>query len=355
MSAEPSDLKKIKILFVGDLNLGTRSLLRSQNLNDLGHEVDSISFVKLPFVQGIDKLSFLDRVLWKLKIPIDFLGYNKKIISHVKEKHYDVLWIDKGVYIYPWILKSVRQLQPQIKILSCSEDDMFARHNQTLWYLKGLPLYDMVFTTKVYNLEELKKLGARKTKLFLDSFDQNLHRPMSLSSEDRLKYGCDVGFIGTYEPDRAEKMLHLANNGIVVTIYGNGWQTMVGHHPNLIVKNQPLYADEYVKFLNAAKINLCFLRKINRDQVTSRSVEIPACGGFMLGERTGRHLDFFSEGSEAEFFGDEVELLEKAKFYLTHEQKRVIIAKNGNQRCQQSGYSMRVQVSEILKNTVSEF
>ena len=98
---------------------------------------------------------------------------------------------------------------------------------------------------------------------------------------------------------------------------------------------------------------MCFLRKINRDEVTSRSVEIPACGGFMLAERTKRHLDFFEEGKEAVFFESNDELLEKVEKYLSDEIVRKQIAEAGNQRCLKSGYNMKAQLSEILRKTIN--
>ena len=134
----------------------------------------------------------------------------------------------------------------------------------------------------------------------------------------------------------------------MVNIYGNGWGKWVGKYPRLIIHNKPLYGKDYVKAINASKINLCFLRKINRDEVTSRSVEIPACGGFMLGERTKRHLDFFAEGTEAEFFDSNEELLQKVKYYLGNEVSRSKIALAGRERCVQSEYSMRAQLDKML-------
>lgn len=339
------------ILFVGDLNQGTRSLQRSDTLKSLGHQVVSLSFVKVPYIQGVDKPSFFDRVLWKLKIPIDTTAINQKIIEQIKKTNFDVIWIDKGVMIYPWTLKKIRRYRPKIRIVSCSEDDMYAKHNQSLWYLKGLPLYDIVFTTKVYNLTELKDIGALKTELFLDSYDENLHKPAVLTGGDIQKYSASVGFIGSFEQDRAERMLFLAEQGIPVVIYGNGWKAWAHKSPNLIIKNKPLYDKEYVKAICATEINLCFLRKINRDQVTSRSVEIPACGAFMLGERTQRHLDFFQEGVEAEFFSSNAEMLAKVKFYLENKTKREEIAQNGLKRCIDSGYSMSAQLQRMMSIT----
>ena len=69
----------------------------------------------------------------------------------------------------------------------------------------------------------------------------------------------------------------------------------------------------------------------------------------MLAERTKRHLEFFEEGKEAEFFGSNAEMLEKARYYLENNEKREKISRAGRERCMASGYSMRAQLDHILK------
>lgn len=183
----------------------------------------------------------------------------------------------------------------------------------------------------------------------MDAYSEEIHRPWELSEKEKKEYVSDVGFAGSFEEDRAMKMLYLAENGIKVTVWGNDWGPWVGKHPNLVIKNRHLFGADYAKAICATKINLCFLRKINRDEVTSRSVEIPACGGFMLGERTKRHLDFFIEGKEAEFFSSNEEMLSKVNYYLNHDNERKAVALAGRERCIKSGYSMRSQIGQIVK------
>lgn len=338
-----------KILFVGDLNEYGRSFQRFCVLERLGNEVKAFSMVPVPFVPGVDKSSFLERLFWKLKLPLDLTDVNQKIRQAVEAEKFDIVWIEKGNIIWPKTLRFIKKIQPKAKLVSVSEDDMYAKHNRSLYYTRGLFYYDIVFTTKVYNLEELKFLGAKRTELFLDSYDENVHWPMNLGNEDIKNFACDVGFIGTFEKDRAEKMLFLAENGIKVVVWGNGWSAWVGKNLNLIIKNKPLYGDDYAKAISATKINLCFLRKINRDEVTSRSVEIPACGGFMLAEKTKRHLEFFEEDKEAVFFDTKEELLEKVKKYLNNNEDRRKIVEAGTERCIRSGYSTKEQLVKMLK------
>ena len=340
--------KILNLLFVGDLNQGGRSLQRCETLEILGHNVSRISSIPIPFIAGTDHPSLMSRILWKLKLPLDANNENLNIQKIVNQNKFDVVWIDKGVTIHPKTLERIKKKMPKCVLVSCSEDDMYAKHNRSWWYVWGLKYYDIVFTTKVYNLSELKTLGARKTDLFLDSYDENLHRPLILTDDDRENFACDVGFIGTFENDRAEHMLYLAEHGVTVTVWGNGWNGWRNKHRNLVIQNKAVYGEDYVKAINATKINLCFLRKINRDEVTSRSVEIPACGAFMLGERTRRHLDFFEEGKEAEFFDSNEEMLQKVRFYLENNEKRKEIARAGRERCLKSGYSQREQISKML-------
>jgi spore maturation protein CgeB len=147
--------------------------------------------------------------------------------------------------------------------------------------------------------------------MFSQQNDESTHKNFKLSKYEFNKYSSEISAIGAFENERFKSLLYLANHGLKIHVWGNGWDKLENYHPNLIIKKEFLYGVEYAKAISASKININFLRKINRDQVTSRSIEIPACKGFMITERTKRHADFFIENKEAVFFDTDEELLEK--------------------------------------------
>lgn len=341
-----------KILFIGDLNTYGRCYQRYRTLKEMGHEVVAISHTKVSLPGHIEGHSLIYRIFWKMRIPLDTTHVNKQIREGIGKGIFDIVWIEKGNMNWPWTLRYIKKSAPLAKLISCSEDDMYATHGHSLWYRAGLRYYDFVFTTKAYNLAELKTFGAKDTRLFLDSYDEKIHKPMNLTEAEIARFSCDVAAIGAYEDERAQSLLYLAEHGVRVSVWGNNWGGMVNFHPNLVIKNEFLFGEDYTKAICATKINLNFLRKINRDEVTSRSVEIPACGGFMLSERTARHLEFFEEGKEAEFFGSNEELLKKVQHYLEENEARVKIARAGMERCVESGYSVRAQLDKMLCTVV---
>ncbi len=58
-----------------------------------------------------------------------------------------------------------------------------------------------------------------------------------------------------------------------------------------------------------------------------RTLEIPACGGFMLHERSDEVLELFEEGKDVACFSTPQELKEKINYYLNHEEERMQMAK----------------------------
>ena len=188
--------------------------------------------------------------------------------------------------------------------------------------MNGLLLYDIVLTTKSFNIEEVRQLGAKNVIYMGSTYDQKTHRPIILSDREKEKWGCEVGFIGAFEEERYKSMLSIANSGQDVVVRGTSWENFEKRHPLLSVKPGFIAGDDYAKAICATKINLGFLRKACRDLHTKRSLEIPACGGFLLAERTSEHLDMFEEGKEAEFFGSDEELIDKVNYYLQHESER---------------------------------
>ena len=343
----------LSILFVGELLKGKTSHQRFCALEQLGHRVWPVDLTLRSRFTPRAVLSRLSHKLFRMGVPylgpLDLAGINRRILDLACTRSVDVLWLEKGIHVHRSTLQRVKETGQSCTIIGYCPDDMGARHNQSGQFLRSLPLYDVYFTTKTYGVEELKALGCPRVHFVANAFDPNTHRPVTLTAERKKLLGASVGFVGTFEEDRARSMDFLASQGIGVRIYGNDWQSFHPSSPNLRIEGRAVYGDEYAEVLCACDINLCFLRRMNRDRQTQRSVEIPACGGFMLAERTEEHLELFKEGKEAEFFGSDEELVSKVRYYLDHPDERKRIAAAGRERCLRSGYSYHDRLRWMLK------
>jgi len=347
--------KKIKtIIYIGNGNRYTRSYRRLELLKKLGYNVFEKSHQPVSEIGLIEKPALLTRIFHRLRLHRDSVGVNKWLLSIVRtEADIQLVWIDGATNIYPWVLSRLKRVNSNAVLIFLSEDDIIAKHNTSHWFKFGLHNYDHVFTTKQFNIGELNLIGARKVHLVSDSYCKEIHHPCHLTSKEKNIYLADVSAIGAYEEDRYNSLLYIAQKGVKVSVWGGGgWDAYINKHCNLDVKGKYLYGDEYSKAISGSKINLNFLRKMNRDTITSRSVEIPACKGFMLSERTDRQREVFAEGKEADYFSSNEELLRKIKFYLTHNDKRQEIANNGFIECLNKKLSMEDVVSDVIEKSV---
>jgi len=335
------------ILYVGEPRGTSRQ--RAEALRQLGHRVRHV-----PAGPPVGSWRFLPwRVGDRLGRPPDLLGANREIRRAVAREPLDVLWIDKGRSVFPATLRRVRELSPATKILYYSPDDQMNPSNQSAAWRASVALYDLHVTTKSYNVAELRALGARDVLFVDNAFDPEMHRPVDLTPEDERRYRADVGFVGHFERERADTMDRLTREGIDVSVWGPGWRRFRDHGAKLIVRDEMLRGLDYARAINATRINLGFLRRVNRDLQTTRSIEIPACGGFMLAERTDEHRRLFEEGNEAEFFASFEELRDKCRYYLAHEDQRARIAAAGRMRCIAGGYSNRDRLARVLDHLQS--
>ena len=342
------------ILSVGRMSgISNTCRLRTEALKSIADTVDVINSEEKPITLWY-KIAY-HLFLYGLPVHLpDIDNANNKIISCIRNKQYDIIWIDKGITINPSTLKTIKKIQPETVIVSYSPDNMAKRHNQSQNYLECMNLYDMHFTTKSYILEDMKSLGAKQVFFVNKSYEESFHYPRNITEEDVKRLGEDVGFVGAWEKERMDSVLFLSRNGVKVRVFGTKeWQQCKNDNPCLTIEDHGLYNEDYAKSFRCFKISLCFLRKMNLDQQTSRTMEIPACGGFMLAERTKEHMQLFKEGLEAEFFSDNDELLRKCRYYLEHEEERMKIAEAGTIRCKKSGYSnvdtLRSLVDKAMK------
>ncbi len=324
---------------------GGTCLQRKWALEDLGCLVVGVDTGISADLSPLIKLGC--RVRRRVFPSYEIFRINKSVISVARTVQPDIVWIDKGLAITSETLRSIKATCPQAVLVSFSPDDMLNPNNQTEHYLDCISLYDHHITTKSYNVGELQSLGARNVLMIDNSYCRRSHKPVHLTKEQRIKLGGPVGFIGFWEQEREEYMSFLAESDMPVRVWGP-WKRGSTYHPNMTVEGKIAWGEDYATTLCAFDINLCFLRKENRDLQTTRSVEIPACGSFMLAERTDEHLSLFKEGEEAEFFESKEEMCDKVSFYLQHEDLRRKVAFAGYSRCLEQGYSYTERFRQVI-------
>jgi spore maturation protein CgeB len=206
----------------------------------------------------------------------------------------------------------------------------------------ALPEYDCVFFTKRFTeADARRRLRLRASTFLPHGYDPEIHRPWSLSPRDAKQYGHDVVVVATHTPHKETVLdaLVRALPDLDLRIWGNVWSERcrsVGLRPHL--EGAALNGTAYARALQAAHINLAVMSGVVRgasqgDETTTRTFEIPACGGFMLHERSPELLELFEEDREVACFGGVDELIGKIRWGLANPEARERIARAGHARC----------------------
>ena len=290
--------------------------------------------------------SFIYRVFNKLKIPLDNDNLNKRLLDKIKYFKPDIIFIVKGNSIYPWTLKTIKKNYPNIKIVSFSNDNMSLWSNKSIYYQLGINYYDLVVSINIEAYRKIEEFYKGKVLYIDKSYSKKYHKFLEVQNK---QYDCL--FIGTYEKERFETMSFLAQNGIKVDIFGGLWNKadISNISKNLTIHFKELVGEDYNYALANSKIVLGFLRKVNLDTQTSRTIEIPASGGFMIMEYTENQDRLFTKDIEMIYFRTKEELLKKIKYYNTHQKEALSILRNARLRCETDGYEYNNRINEILK------
>ncbi len=330
-----------RLLYIGDLAPGTTSRMRCECLRELGFIVSECATDAIR-PQGL--LKYAGKVANRLRFPLDLAGVNAMILQHAAA--IDVLWLDKANTVLPETLRQVREGFPRVMIIGYSPDDMAQRHCSSRYFHAGLRWYDAFITTKSFGVSELTAEGCRRVIFSPNAYDPATHRPPP--DPMACQKPISVGFIGYFEEARCSSIRRLCEEGIPVTASGPGWPEHRRRLPANATCLPAASGIDYSTRIHETLVNLGFLRKMNRDLQTQRSVEIPACAGFLLAERTSEHLELFTEGMEADFFGDDDELVEKVRHYLANPMECRRIGVRGLERCHRDRYSYRERLADAL-------
>jgi hypothetical protein len=330
----------MRILYYGPIDGNGGSRFRGMQL--LGHEVESV-FERDPIhlsgriIRGIESRLYNGPVTMKV---------NKVFLQRAKEFEPNLLWVEMGRSIYASTLKKIKERFNCLLVNSYSDDFI---HKHSRHYNKSIPLYDYIFTPRKVNYSDYYKLGAKAVGFFWKGYAPENHFPVEVTAKDREYYGSEVSFVGHCEPSTIEIMCALREVFQTIKIWGAGWDRYrLPSSMQKVVQFKSVWYEEYRKVLCGSNIIVHYLSRRAQDTQTSKSFEIPACGAFMLTERTEEHIQSFEEDKEAGFFSSAEELVKKVRFYLKNNTLREQIATAGRERCLRSGYSNHERIKKML-------
>lgn len=357
----------MRILFVGDVRPGQTSRMRMEALRRNGHEVLGVDSAT-PWLSS----TWLNRQVSRrteIGSIVDFI--NLSTVQAAEQFRPDLVWCEKQEFLRA---PTIDRLKRKGSLVAHYTPDPYfwLSWKRTQIMDESMRCFDVIFYCKSYERAQYESLGIPTYFLPLGFCDAT-HIPYKNGSDKSSMFG----FVGGWEPRRQELLASLAEIA-ELKVWGNYWHLALtrgyGIRKHLIlrqlagreafdfsgnaqllkcIEGGEVYGAAYARVLSSATVGVGFLRQVCPDQHTTRSFEIPACGSMLLADRTQEHQELFSEGSEADYFSDETEFLDKCQFYARNPASARRIAEAGRKRALRSGYTysdrMRSAIDDLQK------
>lgn len=300
-----------------------------------------------PFLRPLEQ-SLIHKVGYRLLLrrPLTSWAFNRTLLDEARRFRPHLVLAVKGTYIMPAVLRAIKQ-ETHAFLVNYATDDPFNRANAIPDLRRSISCYDLYACTKRAIMPDIRRAGCPHVAYVRFAYQPAVHFPERPATDAEAEHvRSDVVLIGGADRDRLPYVEALAGiPDLSLALYGGYWT----HYAHLRRFARGFAVGrEYRLALGGTKIALCLVRRANRDGHAMRSFEIPACGAFMLAERTDEHLDLFREGEHAAFFGSAEELVEKVRYYLAHAHEREVIASAGHRHVMAGGHTYRDRLNEII-------
>lgn len=288
---------------------------------------------------------FLSAFLWRLIRRVKFLKdiaikmLSKRLVRLCQKEKPQILLTTKGITISKEALLRMKELG--VKTVNWHLENIYFG-DYYKWFKKIAPHYDLFIKM------DSSKIAGIDTGYLPVAVNPN-HYQIEPNEQERQKYACDICFVGSHYPDRERLLSSLTRFDL--KIFGNAaWQKSSLRNSYC---GGPLSLVETAKVFKCAKISLNFHVKPDTCRgINLRAFEIPAAGGFELSDYRPDAENLFLLGQEIEMYKNEKELVEKAKFFLAHDDLRKKIAQSGQRRILKD-HTFDKRVQELMRICIS--
>ncbi len=273
-------------------------------------------------------------------------GLNRKLHNKVKEEKPDFLFFYSTRLIHARTIKKIKDLGCNI-LIYCNDDPFADYYPKYFWrhLVKSLQYADIGFVYRLKNITDFRSAGCDKVKLLRSYY---IAKRNYYIQDNKIENVPKIVFLGHNEKDEREAYIRqLAESGVTVGVMEKSWEDFETDNPKIAkIKDSHKH---YNEILNATKIAIVFLSKINNDTYTRRCFEIPATKTMMLAPYTEDLAGLFEENKEIVFFRNKEDFVSKANYYLVHEEERDKIAQAGYERIMKDGHEVKDRVRFIMK------
>jgi spore maturation protein CgeB len=260
--------------------------------------------------------------------PVRYADLNRRLLEEAKKFAPQVVLIVMGFHIAPETLHAVKKETGAV-LINYATDDPFNERTSPANVREAIPLYDVYACTKRAMMDDVARAGCENVQYVRFGYHPSVHfAEAPATAEERDRFASDVAFVGEGDGDRRPffKTLMKAIPDLNLALYGGLWDL----NPALRCYHRgTVRGRDFRLALGGAKIAVNLVRAQNRDDHVMRSFEGPACGAFMLNERTEEHVAMLAEDREAAYFESPEELVEKTRYYLNNYAEREQIRQAG--------------------------
>ena len=214
--------------------------------------------------------------------------------------------------------------------------------------------YDFVFTIQKGDcIAKIQQAGAGHVHYLPSACDPMVHGPVSLSAEDKARWGSPVSFLGAGYHNRQQVFASLAH--LPFKIWGTEWPTCKPFDRMVQEQGRRLSPTEYVKIFGSTDINLNLHSSSERDGVdpfgdfvNPRTFELAAAGAFQLVDQRALLPELFDTKNELVTFSSAAEMKDQIAYYLDKPEERKRFADAARARAlKDHTYTQRIR--EMLK------
>ena len=253
---------------------------------------------------------------WRLadRRPLRLHRFSASTVEQCARESPDIL-IAMGAALSQRAVRKLKALG--IRCIAFCSDDPWNKTVSGKWHMASLPEYDAIFTPRRSNIADFGALGCGNVHYLPFGFDERLFHA---SAERREAADWDVLFVGGADKDRVGFMTEFLRCGARTALAGRYWDSFPETRAHSVGTRPP---EELNAMTAAAKVNLCLVRRANRDGHVMRSFEIAAAGGCMLAEDTDEHREIFGPDGEAViYFRTAAEAVERSLWLLSNPAER---------------------------------